>query len=65
MRGFAVLARRAGRVGHIHEEQRKLALRALWESDERAVPRMEGPKNEPPRSMSARPEALRAASVLG
>lgn len=38
MRGFAIIARCAGLVGHIHEEQRKPALRALWENAERAVP---------------------------
>jgi hypothetical protein len=26
-----------GLVGHIHEEQRKMVLRALWESAERAL----------------------------
>jgi citrate synthase len=38
MRGIAIIARCAGLVGHIHEEQRKPALRPLWESAERAVP---------------------------
>jgi citrate synthase len=38
MRGFAIIARCAGLIGHIHEEQRKPALRALWESAEKAVP---------------------------
>ena len=38
MRGFAVLARCAGIVGHLHEEQAKPAMRAIWESAERAVP---------------------------
>ncbi len=38
MRGFALIARCAGLVGHIHEEQKKPALRALWEAAERAVP---------------------------
>jgi citrate synthase len=38
MRGFAILARCAGLVGHIHEEQRRPAMRAIWEAAERAVP---------------------------
>ena len=38
LRGFAVLARCAGLVGHVHEEQHKPAMRAIWEAAERAVP---------------------------
>jgi citrate synthase len=38
MRGFALVARCAGLVGHIHEEQRQPAMRALWDAAERAVP---------------------------
>jgi citrate synthase len=38
MRGFALICRCAGLVGHIHEEQHKPALRAIWEAAERAVP---------------------------
>jgi citrate synthase len=38
LRGFAVVARAAGLVGHIREEQTKPAMRALWEGAERAVP---------------------------
>jgi citrate synthase len=38
MRGFALITRCAGLVGHIHEEQLKPALRAIWEAGERAVP---------------------------
>jgi len=38
MRGFAVLARCAGLVGHAHEEQHKPAMRAIWEASEHAVP---------------------------
>jgi citrate synthase len=38
MRGFAVLARCAGLVGHVAEEQRDPAMRAIWEAAERAVP---------------------------
>jgi citrate synthase len=37
MRGFALLARCAGLVGHIHEEQVRPAMRALWEGGESAV----------------------------
>ncbi len=38
MRGFAVLARCAGLVGHVHEEQHKPAMRQLWHAAEEAVP---------------------------
>jgi citrate synthase len=38
LRGFAVLARCAGLVGHVHEEQERPAMRAIWEAAERAVP---------------------------
>jgi len=37
MRGFALISRCAGLVAHVHEEQAKPALRALWEAGERAV----------------------------
>lgn len=47
MRGFAILARCAGLVGHIHEEQRTPAMRALWEAGESAVPYdAEGPSRD-------------------
>ena len=42
LRGFALIARCAGLVGHIHEEQKKPALRALWEAAEHAVPSQAG-----------------------
>jgi citrate synthase len=38
MRGFSLLARCAGLVGHIHEEQQRPAMRALWEAGDQAVP---------------------------
>jgi citrate synthase len=38
MRGFAILARCAGLVGHVREEQEKPTMRAIWEAAERAVP---------------------------
>ena len=38
MRGFAILARCAGLVGHVLEEQSKPTLEAIWQSAERAVP---------------------------
>jgi citrate synthase len=38
MRGFAIIARCAGLVGHIREEQESPAMRAIWEAGERAVP---------------------------
>jgi len=38
MRGFAILARCAGLVGHIAEEQTRPAMKTIWEAAERAVP---------------------------
>ncbi len=38
MRGFALITRCAGLVGHVHEEQRKPAMRVIWEAGEGAVP---------------------------
>lgn len=38
LRGFAIIARAAGLVGHVHEEQHKPAMRAIWEAAEQAVP---------------------------
>lgn len=38
MRGFAIITRCAGLVGHIHEEQQRPAMRAIWEAAEKAVP---------------------------
>jgi citrate synthase len=37
LRGFAIIARAAGLVGHVHEEQEKPAMRAIWEASEKAV----------------------------
>jgi citrate synthase len=37
-RGFGLIARCAGLVGHLYEEQQKPTLRAIWEAAERAVP---------------------------
>ena len=45
LRGFALVARCAGLVGHLHEEQRDPALRAMWHAAERAVPY--APEGEP------------------
>lgn len=38
MRGFALISRCAGLVGHIREEQQKPAMRAIWEAADKAVP---------------------------
>ena len=38
LRGFAIVARCAGLVGHLLEEQEQPAMRAIWEAAERAVP---------------------------
>jgi citrate synthase len=38
MRGFALIARCAGLVGHVHEEQQEPAMRAIWAAAEEAVP---------------------------
>jgi citrate synthase len=38
LRGFALIARCAGLVGHVHEEQERPAMRVIWEAAERAVP---------------------------
>lgn len=38
LRGIALVSRCAGLVGHIHEEQRRPAMLALWQAAEAAVP---------------------------
>jgi citrate synthase len=38
MRGFVLVARCAGLVGHVHEEQQRPAMVSIWEAAERAVP---------------------------
>ena len=38
MRGFALVARCGGLIGHIHEEQRDPSMRALWHAAEQSVP---------------------------
>ncbi len=38
MRGFAIIARCAGLVGHIHEEQQRPAMQAIWHAAGAAVP---------------------------
>jgi citrate synthase len=38
MRGFALVARCAGLVGHIHEEQQRPAMTTIWEAAEEAIP---------------------------
>ncbi len=38
MRGFVLVARCAGLVGHVHEEQQHPAMSSIWEAAERAIP---------------------------
>lgn len=38
MRGFALVARCGGLIGHIHEEQRDPSMRVLWHAGENSVP---------------------------
>jgi len=38
MRGFALISRCAGLVGHLHEEQAQPSIRALWRAAEAALP---------------------------
>lgn len=38
MRGFALITRCAGLVGHVHEEQLRPAMRTIWAAAEEAVP---------------------------
>ena len=38
MRGFALIARCAGLVGHLHEEQKRPAMSTIWEAAEKAIP---------------------------
>ena len=52
MRGFALISRCAGLVGHVHEEQRKPAMRAIWEASEHAVPYDGAAGRQPPSESS-------------
>ena len=47
MRGFALIARCAGLVGHIREEQTNPAMAALWHAAEHAVPYADPGPNDP------------------
>jgi citrate synthase len=38
LRGFAIIARAAGLVGHLHEEQQRPTMRTIWETAEAAIP---------------------------
>jgi citrate synthase len=38
MRGFALITRCAGLVGHVHEEQHHPAMTTMWDAADRAVP---------------------------
>lgn len=51
LRGFSLIARCAGLVGHVREEQERPAMRAIWEAGERAVP-----YDGPPPANTAGPE---------
>lgn len=42
LRGFALIARCAGLVGHVHEEQQDPATWAMWQAADRAVPYEQG-----------------------
>lgn len=46
LRGFAVISRCAGLVGHIREEQLRPAMRTLWQAGENAVPFERQPEEE-------------------
>lgn len=51
MRGFALISRCAGLVGHIHEEQQQPAMTALWQAAEAAVdyePEPHDPQDQDP-----------------
>jgi citrate synthase len=47
MRGFALIARCAGLVGHLHEEHDAPAMKSMWEAAERAVPYQGKPQEKP------------------
>lgn len=49
MRGFALIARCAGLVGHVREEQTNPAMAALWHAAEQAVPYDDSEKKGPPK----------------
>ena len=44
MRGFALISRCAGLVAHLHEEQEKPAMEAIWRAAEQAVTYQDGPE---------------------
>lgn len=51
LRGFAIIARAAGLVGHLHEEQQRPSMRAIWDSAEAAIAYQSpesGAKSDPP-----------------
>jgi citrate synthase len=47
MRGFALVARCAGLIGHVLEERERPAMQSIWEAAERAVP-YDDPSNPSP-----------------
>jgi citrate synthase len=47
LRGFALIARCAGLVGHLHEEQHAPAMHAMWAAADRAVPYQDQGQEKP------------------
>jgi citrate synthase len=62
LRGFAIIARCAGLVGHIREEQQDPAMRALWEAGERAVPYAGGGVTSPSEALVSQPQPPQPSS---
>jgi citrate synthase len=52
LRGVALIARCAGLVAHVHEEQQQPALRAIWHAADAAVPYTATPHEAAPREVT-------------